>query len=96
MNRTEILQTALELTAPTGERSTSYDSQTSSYANFQRIASLWTPIISPDNPITPKQVGLCMIALKLARAITSNDDDSLVDIAGYAALSTSQELTPHD
>ena len=52
--------------------------------NFARIASLWEPILGVE--VTPQQVGLAMIAVKLARLIeTPDDEDSIRDLAGYAA-----------
>lgn len=52
--------------------------------NFARIAHLWEPILGV--PVTPQQVGLAMLAVKLARLIqTPHDEDSLVDLVGYAA-----------
>ena len=52
--------------------------------NFSRIASLWEPILGVE--VTPQQVGLAMIAVKLARLIeTPDDEDSIRDLAGYAA-----------
>lgn len=52
--------------------------------NFGRISKLWSVIVEKE--ITPAQVANMMIALKLARLVNSPDhEDSLVDIAGYAA-----------
>ena len=52
--------------------------------NFARIAHLWEPILGVK--VSTQQVGLAMIALKLARLIETPDDpDSIQDIAGYAA-----------
>lgn len=52
--------------------------------NFARIAALWEPILGVR--VTPQQVGLAMIAVKLGRLIETPDDpDSISDIAGYAA-----------
>jgi len=53
------------------------------YADFARIAALWSPLLGV--PVTSQQVGLCMIALKMARLCHSAfHRDSLIDIAGYA------------
>jgi hypothetical protein len=52
--------------------------------NFARIASLWEPILGVRMSV--QQVGLCLVALKLARLIeTPDDEDSIHDLAGYAA-----------
>ena len=49
------------------------------------IAQRWS--ITLDQPITPAQVALCLIDLKLARLAHQPDHlDSMVDIAGYAAV----------
>lgn len=49
------------------------------------VAKRWS--LTLGTPITPTQVVLCLIDLKLARlAHTPTHLDSLVDVAGYAAL----------
>lgn len=50
--------------------------------NFARIAAFWTVIFGV--PVTERQVGLAMIALKVARDIAQPKRDNLVDIPGYA------------
>jgi hypothetical protein len=61
-----------------GERRNDYGSPLES---FTRIAKLWSVVLGVD--ITPEQVSLCMIQLKVARAMNGMQRDSLVDIAGY-------------
>lgn len=52
---------------------------------FRAIADRWS--ITLGTPITPSQVVLCMIDLKLARlAYDPGHVDSIVDVIGYAAL----------
>ena len=52
---------------------------------FRAIAERWS--ITLGTPITPSQVALCMIDLKLARlAYDPGHVDSVVDVIGYAAL----------
>ena len=52
---------------------------------FRAIAARWS--ITLGTPITPSQVALCMIDLKLARlAYDPGHIDSMVDVIGYAAL----------
>jgi hypothetical protein len=52
---------------------------------FRAIADRWS--ITLGMPITPSQVALCMIDLKLARlAYDPGHVDSVVDVIGYAAL----------
>lgn len=51
--------------------------------DFTRIGRMWAAILDmPD--VTPEQVGLCMIALKLSREANLPKRDNRVDIAGYA------------
>ena len=52
---------------------------------FRAIADRWS--ITLGTPITPSQVALCMIDLKLARlAHDPSYADGPVDVIGYAAL----------
>ena len=52
---------------------------------FCAIADRWS--ITLGTPITPSQVALCMIDLKLARlAYDPGHVDSIVDVIGYSAL----------
>lgn len=57
--------------------------------NFSQIAMLWQGTLAtklqPGEKITPEDVALCMIQVKIARLAKSPDhEDSLLDIAGYA------------
>lgn len=57
------------------------------YLNFSRIADYWSSHLMNrlDSPLTPEDVAIMMILLKIARlGNTPNHRDSLVDIAGYA------------
>ncbi len=63
-----------------GDRQASYGKAST---NFGRIARMWEEIL--DSKVTPEQVGMCMIAVKLARQCHKPSRDNLVDIAGYAA-----------
>jgi hypothetical protein len=49
--------------------------------NFQRIADLWSPVLGVT--VTPEQVALCMIQVKVAREINRHTRDNLVDLIGY-------------
>ena len=52
---------------------------------FRAIADRWT--ITLGTPVTPAQVALCMIDLKLTRlTYDPGHVDSMVDVIGYAAL----------
>ena len=50
--------------------------------DFARAAALWSAIIGKQ--ITPRQIALCMIAIKISRECHRHKRDNLVDIAGYA------------
>ena len=43
---------------------------------------MWSAILGQE--VTPAQVGLCMIAVKVSRECHKPKRDNLVDIAGYA------------
>jgi|13_taG_2_1085334.scaffolds.fasta_scaffold00878_4 hypothetical protein len=80
MNRAYFLDKAEELI--NGPRAHEYGD---ARENHQRIADVWGMILGID--IEPEQVCACMIGLKLARlANSTQQDDTWVDIAGYAAL----------
>ena len=80
MNRAYFLDKAEELI--NGQRAQDYGDARD---NHQRIADIWSVILGQQ--ITPEQVCACMIGLKLARlANDMQQDDTWVDIAGYAAL----------
>ena len=53
--------------------------------NHQRIAAIWNVQLGGilTAPITPRQVCLMMIGLKLAREVHRPKRDNLIDIAGY-------------
>lgn len=56
--------------------------------DFDRTAQMWSGILAgklrAGEKITPFDVPLCMIAVKLARQAHRHRRDNLVDIAGYA------------
>lgn len=72
-----ILEEAGRLTS--GDRNRDYGHPLD---DFGRSAAMWSAILGA--PVTPEQVGLCMIAVKLARQCHSPKRDNLVDAAGYA------------
>ena len=64
------------------ERSTQYGDASS---NMAAIAKRWSATLGRE--ITPAQVVLCLLDLKLARlAHDPSHEDSAVDVCGYAAL----------
>ena len=80
MNREEILQEALRLTST--DRQKNYGEP---FINHQRIANIWSVLLSVE--ITPSQVALCMVGVKLARLVETPDHkDSFIDMAAYAAI----------
>ena len=52
--------------------------------SFSNIALMWSGIL--DIKVSPKQVALCMITLKIQREKHLHKRDNLVDICGYAGL----------
>jgi len=77
MHTPDILEEALAITS--GDRQQDYGDV---HKSFARIAALWSPVLGVS--VTPKQVALCMIQLKVSRSITSEKRDTWIDIAGYA------------
>jgi hypothetical protein len=49
--------------------------------NFEDIARLWSVVLGIE--VTPAQVGLCMVQVKLAREVFVPKRDNLVDAVGY-------------
>lgn len=50
--------------------------------NFERIARIWSILLGVD--ITPSQVALCMVGVKIARLANDIEhEDSWKDVAGY-------------
>jgi hypothetical protein len=68
------------------KRLTSYDRQTdygSPIEDFTKQAKMWGAILGTN--VTPQQIAMCMIAVKLSRLTNSpRHKDSCVDIIGYA------------
>lgn len=52
--------------------------------SFARIAAMWGAIL--HRAITPQEVALCMIALKVCREANKPGHDNRVDIAGYTEI----------
>ena len=62
----------------TGDRQTAYAHPK---VNFQRIADLWSPILGIE--VTPEQVALCSVQIKIAREIHAHKADNVIDAIGY-------------
>lgn len=79
MTAVQILEQAAAVIA---ERGDAYGDAADAMA---MVAARWS--LTLDHPVTPAQVMLCMIDLKLTRlAHDPGHHDSLVDVIGYAAL----------
>lgn len=74
-----ILQEAEEIV--NGERAQPYGPALTSFSN---IAKGWSVITGTE--ITPQQVGLMMMWLKICRENNKHQRDNLTDVAGYAHL----------
>lgn len=87
MKKQKMTQALPELTILQEAQNAVYGDRQSDYGtvteNFNNIANFWSVILK--NKVTPEQVGLCMITLKVAREMNKPKNDNLVDIAGYAA-----------
>jgi len=71
-----LAQEAINLV--TGPRQQSYAHPA---VNFARIAKGWEMILG--QPVTPEQVGLCMVIVKLARQVNAHSRDNYADAIGY-------------
>ena len=86
MTRHDVLAEAERLTST--DRNKNYGSP---LTNHDRIARIWSVILKQD--ITPSQVALCMVGVKLARLVETPDHaDSFIDGAAYLAIAA--ELAP--
>jgi len=77
-----VIMTILEeaQNAVYGDRQSDYGTVTK---NFTTIAKLWSTVLGIE--VTPEQVGLCMVQVKIARQMYKPKRDNLVDGAGYFA-----------
>jgi hypothetical protein len=76
MSTESILQEAERII--NGDRRSDYGKALDS---FNKIAEGWAMVLG--HPVTPEQVALCMVQLKVARWLNGQQRDSLVDICGY-------------
>jgi Domain of unknown function (DUF6378) len=80
MKTSQILQTAEKLVST--DRSKTHGDKK---VNHQNIASLWSAYL--DFNISPKDVAILMVLLKLARTKTGQHNiDDYVDACGYSAI----------
>jgi hypothetical protein len=61
-----------------GERGENYGHP---FEDFSRTAQIWSAIL--DMEVTPEQVALCMVGLKISREVNRPKRDNIVDGAGY-------------
>lgn len=61
-----------------GERGENYGHP---FEDFSRTAKIWSAIL--DIQVTPEQVALCMVGLKISREVNRPKRDNVVDGAGY-------------
>jgi hypothetical protein len=70
----------LEAAATVNDRRTAYGEPAE---HFERVAMRWSQVLGV--PVTPAQVVLCLLDLKLARLVHDPaHEDSQRDVAGYA------------
>jgi hypothetical protein len=69
-----------------GERKSDYGD---AFDNHSRIAQIWSGIL--NRTVTPLQVNLCMIGLKLARQANRPKQDNFTDVIGYAKIADEDE-----
>jgi hypothetical protein len=80
MKRTEELLNEIQVIL--ADRGSIYGS---AEENHRRISELWSGYL--DTYISPEQVAMCMLLVKVARlSQTSNHDDSLRDLLGYGII----------
>ena len=72
-----------------GERQWSYDHP---WDNCSKIAKMWSALLNIE--VEPRQVAMCMIAVKLSREAHKHKEDNLVDIAGYAQVAALAQHPP--
>lgn len=52
------------------------------FDDFSKTALIWQAIIGV--PITPEQVALCLVGVKISREVNGHRHDNIVDMIGYA------------
>jgi hypothetical protein len=72
----DIAAYAAELVS--GERQAAYGHPLD---NFTRAAQIWGVILGCE--VTPEQVSLCMVGMKIAREVNQTKPDTVVDGIGY-------------
>src|SRR5574343_212429 len=70
------LETANELVS--GDRQDDYGHP---FHDFSKTAKIWEVILGV--PVTPEQVALCMVGVKISREVNKHKDDNIIDGCGY-------------
>lgn len=76
MSKETILEEAQRLVH--GDRGANYGHP---YDDFSRTAAIWSAILGVQ--VTPEEVALCMVGLKISREVNKPKRDNVVDGAGY-------------
>jgi len=79
MRSSDYLDKALKIVQ--GQRQFEYGDK---YQNHDNIAKLWSTFL--DYKISPHDVAICMLLVKVARLKHRKTEDCYVDMAGYAAI----------
>ena len=64
-----------------GQRQFDYGNK---YVNHENIAKLWSAYLGYE--VSPHDVAICMLLVKVARLKHRKTEDCYVDMAGYAAI----------
>lgn len=62
--------------------------------SFGKIAEGWAMILNAE--VSPVQVSLCMIWLKVMRHVAGGSQDDWIDMAGYAGLGDELEINQEE
>ena len=75
----EILEQTIRIV--TGQRQQDYGDKV---INHKNIADLWSSYL--NKKISPHDVAICMLLVKVARIKNRKTEDCYIDMAGYAAI----------
>jgi len=79
MKTKEYLEEAARIV--TGQRQFDYGNK---YENHKNISDLWSAYL--DKEVSPHDVAICMLLVKVARLKHRKTKDCYLDMAGYAAI----------
>lgn len=82
----EELETSIETTILDEAKGLIYGARQGAYGHpfqdFSKTALIWQAILGI--PVTPEQVALCLIGVKISREVNKHGHDNIVDMIGYA------------